>query len=137
MTVCGLISLHENVRPDELVILFHSNHFSVLQKRLPSETDESIPVDSSQGSDGGSLFELVTDIRIIDEQPLLVWSRLGNTDNDLLFVDAFDRLPHASAQQAAREFNSQRHRTHDEAVHRYFEQVQIAAVEFVHDFLRL
>jgi hypothetical protein len=90
MTVYGLMLLHENLREGAVAALFHNNHFSCAWKC------------------NGEIYELITDVRIVDEQPLLVWTKLAQTDNDSMFLDAFLRRPLSNATAAAQEFNLQR-----------------------------
>lgn len=103
ITVFGLISLQTRLQENELVALFHNNHFSVLWKYR------------------GEMYELITDVRIVDEQPLLVWTKLAQTDNDSLFLDAFLRIPRQHATEAAQQYNAQRRSAHSNALQRHFD----------------
>ncbi len=58
MTVYGLMEMHRFMNENELAILFHNNHFSVIYKSH------------------GDIYDLCTDIRLVDDQPLLAWTRL-------------------------------------------------------------
>ncbi len=99
----GLVSLQSRLQENELVALFHNNHFSVLWKHR------------------GEMYELITDVRIVDEQPLLVWTKLAETDNDSLFLDAFLRIPRQHATEAAQQYNAQRQSAHSNALQRHFD----------------
>ncbi len=59
LTVHGLLQLHEQLIDNEMCILFHNNHFSVLLKQ------------------NGELFDLVTDIRIVDVRAVFCTPFLG------------------------------------------------------------
>jgi hypothetical protein len=66
MTYYGLFQLHQNIRENELCVLFRNNHFSTLYKH------------------DGKLFLLVTDLGYLRE-PNIVWERLDQIDGDTVF----------------------------------------------------
>lgn len=94
MTILGLVDVQQHLPEGGLAALFHNNHFSCLTKH------------------NSELYELVTDVRIVDEQPLLVWTKLAQVDNDSLFLDAYFRFPLPHAVTVAFEFCAQRRAAH-------------------------
>lgn len=72
LTFRGLIDLTQNIREDEIAVLFRNNHFSVLTK--------------SQGV----LYTLVTDVGVVQAQPSTPWESLVDlTGESSVFRDAY------------------------------------------------